>query len=61
VDLNGHGRSPTDRDRELVGYRVGYRPTDIISKLIIRCLITCQTLIIYVSVILLVMIIVIVH
>jgi hypothetical protein len=59
--LNGQGRSPTHKDRELVGYKVGYRPTDIISKLIIRRLITCPTLIICLSVILLVVIIVIVR
>lgn len=63
VGLNGQRGSSTHKDRELVGYKVWYRPTDIISKLIIRCLITCQTLIIYsyVSVKLLVVIIVIVY
>ena len=49
MGLNGQGRSPTHKDREVVGYKVGYRPTDLISKLIIRCLITCQKLTIYVS------------
>lgn len=44
VGLNIQGRSPTHKDRELVGCR----PTDIISKLIIRCLITCQKLTIFV-------------